>query len=87
MDDKARERGNREIKESIENFRKDFAAIDADVSDLKSRMEKTKAVSFSKWVQHLLWWIIAMTRNESMKSAFRIHPAVSGHELCDIDRV
>ena len=48
MDDKARERGNREIKESIENFRKDFAAIDADVSDLKSRMEKTKAVSFSK---------------------------------------
>ena len=45
MDDKARERGNREIKESIENFRKDFAAIDADVSDLKSRMEKTKAVS------------------------------------------
>merc|ERR1712227_648460 len=48
MDDKARERGNREIKESIENFRKDFAAIDADVSDLKSRMEKTKAAATAR---------------------------------------
>ena len=45
MDDKARERGNREIKEHIETFRKDFEAIDADVSELKGRMEKTKAVS------------------------------------------
>merc|ERR1711990_1282549 len=34
--------------ESIENFRKDFAAIDADVSDLKSRMEKTKAAATAR---------------------------------------
>ena len=45
MDDKARERGNREIKESIDEFRKCFAAIDADVTELKGRMEKSKAVS------------------------------------------
>ena len=55
MDDKARERGNREIKECIENFRKDFAAIDADVSDLKGRMEKTKAVSYIKTNIFLNW--------------------------------
>ena len=47
MDDKARERGNREIKEHIDEFRQTFAAIDADVAELKSRMEKSKAVSFN----------------------------------------
>jgi len=44
MDDKAKERGNREIKEHIQQFKEEFKAIDADVGELKSRMEKTKAV-------------------------------------------